>query len=115
MQPPDHFRATARKKLELPILLRQQRRPWEREGRAVDMGLAGACVESPDSLEPGTDVVLEIRTPTLWDPLMLTGNVAWCHRASPASPFRIGIRFAHRSSSALLGLFELLGAHGFDL
>jgi hypothetical protein len=110
-----HFRAQARRKVELQVLLRQQRKAWERDARIVDLGLGGACLELGEPLAAGTEVLIEIRTPTLWDPLLLPGSVAWSRRLFIEAPFRLGIRFLHHSPAALLALFDLLGAHGFDL
>ncbi len=49
--------------------------------------------------------------PTLWDPLVLAGKIAWIRRSAPGRATRAGVRFEHREPSALYALFQLLGAH----
>jgi hypothetical protein len=60
-------------------------------------------------------ITLEVTAPTLWDPLVLRGRVAWVRRATGNRPMRAGIRFEHRDASALFALFQLLGAHAYDV
>lgn len=72
---------------------------------------------SRPEVEVPTDsgVTLEVTAPTLWDPLVLRGRVAWVRRAAGNRPMRAGIRFEHRDASALFALFQLLGAHAYDV
>jgi hypothetical protein len=70
----------------------------------------------PDVEVPAdSGVTLEVTAPTLWDPLVLRGRVAWVRRATGNRPMRAGIRFEHRDASALFALFQLLGAHAYDV
>jgi len=109
----DHFRVHARRSVDLWVIVRRDRSDWRRDARIVDLGLGGACVELSDSLEVGTEVSVEIRAPTLWDPLLLPGTIAWTMTSGPAP--RVGIRFDHTQPSPLFALFELLGAQAYDL
>lgn len=89
----------------------------ERSGRTavlIDLGLQGARLELDEALVPGVDVIVELRAPTLWDPLTLTGRVAWAKWDIDTHIAQVGVHFEHRSPAALFALFELLGSQGFD-
>ena len=103
--------------------------------RIRDLGLGGVCIEVPEidaptltaprdlgrvpasprpgpvTLEREASVTLEVLAPTLWDPLVLAGKIAWIRRSAPGRATRAGVRFEHREPSALYALFQLLGAH----
>ncbi len=81
--------------------------------RIRDLGLGGAGVEIVDPstvLRPDTTVTLEITAPSLWDPLVLRGRVAWTRPARDAQPPKLGVRFDHAEHGGLYALFQLLGA-----
>jgi hypothetical protein len=82
---------------------------WNRSGRDT------AAVEAQTDLYVETPVTLEVTAPTLWDPLVLGGKVAWVGRATAGRATRLGVRFEHREASAVYALFQLLGAHAFDV
>jgi len=67
-----------------------------------------------EAVAPGALVQLEILTPTLWDPLSLPGRVVWSNAAGD-SPTRIGLHFDHHEPPLALALFELLGAHDYEV
>ena len=77
--------------------------------RIADLSLSGACVETGQPLLPGTQVSIEIVTPTLWDPLVLHGKVVW-GRSLGRRRARAGVRFATDDASQLLVLLELIEA-----
>lgn len=79
----------------------------------VDLSLAGAGVEVGKPLVPGTQVRLEIVAPTLWDPLVLRGRTVWSGAAT--SPARAGLAFEHDDRALVYALFELMGAHGYEV
>ncbi len=120
----DHFRAHARRRVDLEATLREKEGAPAKEARVRDLGLGGACVEiSSDggsegprglALQPQAAVTLEVMAPTLWDPLTLSGKIAWVRRGGQGRPTRAGVRFEHREPSALYALFQLLGAHHYD-
>jgi hypothetical protein len=112
----DHFRAHARRRVDLDATLRAKDGAFAHEARVRDLGLGGACVELPDAggVEREAPVVLEVMAPTLWDPLLLGGRIAWVRRGERARPLRAGVRFEHRDSAALYALFQLLGAQVYD-
>jgi hypothetical protein len=105
-----HFRAHGRRRVRLPVSLRQASQ--EDDGTALDLGLAGALVEIGRPLAPGSRVVMRIAAPTLWDPLLVEGVVVWMERSG--ARFRTGLRFQHADESALGALFELLAAQDYD-
>jgi hypothetical protein len=116
----DHFRAHARRRVELGATLQGRDGSWQ-SVRIRDLGLGGACVEIPDTQAQGgvpvdreTPVMLEVTAPSLWDPLLLRGKISWVRRGSHGRPTRAGIRFEHREAPAIYALFQLLGAQVFD-
>jgi hypothetical protein len=116
----DHFRAHARRRVDLDANLRGRDGGFSHDARVRDIGLGGACVEIADpytgaaGVEREAVVTLEVMAPTLWDPLVLTGRIAWVRRGAQARPTRTGVRFEHRDPAALYALFQLLGAHIYD-
>ena len=132
----DHFRAHARRRVELGAVLRSPGGLARQDVRIRDLGLGGVCIEVPEveasalaaprdlarsaarpgpvTLEREASVTLEVLAPTLWDPLVLAGKIAWIRRSGPGRATRAGVRFEHREPSALYALFQLLGAHGYD-
>lgn len=109
----DHFRAHARHRVDLDGRLRV----GEGASHAVrlrDMGLGGACVELLEATASGAldvdgPVALEVTAPMLWDPLIVTGKVAWLRRIKPERRLRIGLRFELRDVGTLRGIMKLLG------
>jgi hypothetical protein len=125
----DHFRAHARRRVDLDATLRGRDGGFSHVARVRDLGLGGACVEIGDPtgsaallgreprdarVEREAPVTLEVMAPTLWDPLLLAGRVAWVRRGVAGRPTRAGVRFEHREPSSLYALFQLLGAHIYD-
>jgi hypothetical protein len=51
--------------VDLRVIVRREGSGWQSDARIVDLGFGGACVELSERLEPGTEVALEIRAPTL--------------------------------------------------
>ena len=127
----EHFRAHGRRRVDLHARLGELSRAHG-EGRdpafdvrVRDLGLGGACIEVSDSVlrslaapfDVDAPVTIEVIAPTLWDPLLLRGKVAWMRRgarAGEARGVRAGVRFEHRDATALYALFQLLGAHAYD-
>lgn len=116
----DHFRAHARRRVDLDAALRAREGIAACDARVRDLGLGGACLEIADGtagsafVEREASVSIEVMAPTLWDPLQLSGRIAWVRRGSQNRPLRAGIRFEHRDPAALYALFQLLGAHVYD-
>jgi hypothetical protein len=116
----DHFRAHARRRVDLDATLRGRNGAYAHDARLRNLGLGGACVEvvevdgSLAALAREGVVTLEVMAPTLWDPLLLDGRIAWVRRAGGGGPTRAGVRFEHREPNALYALFQLLGAHVYE-
>ena len=110
----NHFRSQSRKGVSLPGALRAADSDvnWNRDGRVIDLSLGGACVETSDSVPAGTSVELVIDTPHLWDPLTLSGAIAWEHSLEPGGA-RLGVRFNHANGGSVRILTELLEAEAF--
>src|SRR5262245_61228614 len=127
----DHFRAHARHRVDLEGRLRtgptmgaalgqaelRPHTPGDSASLRVrlrDLGLGGACVElvdvtAPAALDVEGPIALEVTAPTLWDPLILPGKVAWMRRIKPERRVRVGLRFELREVGALRGILKLLG------
>lgn len=126
----DHFRAHARRRVDLDATVSSREGVFSHVARVRDLGLGGACLEIGDptgsasllsgeargaaGVEREAAVTLEVMAPTLWDPLTLSGRVAWVRRSVAGRPARAGVRFEHRDPASLFALFQLLGAHLYD-
>ena len=104
------FRAHARKPVRLAAVLVHHDRGWQRDVIVYDLGLGGACVETPftwsaapqDALGVGDRVQVSFVMAERWDPLQIPARVAW------TSAERAGIAFEYPSPEATWGVFELL-------
>ncbi len=108
-----HFRTHERRPVRLPASLRKEDGAQLR-GLVVDLSLAGAGLELAEPVEPGTPLLVEITSPTLWDPLPLRGRVVWFQPGQPRAPGRAGVQFVADDSPQLFALFEVLAAHAFE-
>ena len=105
-----HFRAYRRHSVQLWAVVRDSELGEDHHARTLNLGLGGACIELAATLQVGHSVFVEIRAPTLWDPLMLCGMVAWTSAAQGAC--RVGVCFDHQDPAGLFALMELLSAQG---
>lgn len=108
----DHFRAHARHRVDLEGRLRVGE-SGSYGVRLRDLGLGGACVDLVDAapsaaLDVEGPIALEVTAPSLWDPLIVPGKVAWLRRMKPERRLRLGLRFELRDASALHGILKLL-------
>ena len=109
----DHFRAHARHRVDLEGRLRV----GDAASYAVhlrDLGLGGACLELSDAapstaLDVEGPIALEVTAPSLWDPLIVPGKIAWLRRIKPERRVRLGVRFELRDPGALRGILKLVG------
>jgi PilZ domain len=116
-----HFRAGSRQAVSLAAALHgpgtdtDRGAAWSRDVRVVDLGLGGACIEASDSVARGTQVELVLDTPHLWDPLTLSGVVAWTRDLPDpeGGGALLGMRFEHTTGSTVRTLAELLEAEAF--
>jgi hypothetical protein len=88
----------------LPVRLHVAARPLD--GRVINLGLGGAGVETRGYVPIGTQLEVELETPTLWEPLRLEATVTWLRET--ADGFLIGVCFRHESSRAAGSLLGLL-------
>jgi hypothetical protein len=105
-----HFRAFERRPLNLPARLHVASRPLE--GRVVNLGLGGAGLETRGYVPVGTEVELELETPTLWEPLRFEATVTWLRET--ADGFVLGLCFQHESSRAAGSLLGLLHTEAYS-
>lgn len=113
-----HFRAGSRQAVSLAGALHGAEanlEAWQRDVRVVDLGLGGACLEAPDPVAQDTAIELVLDTPHLWDPLTLTGVVAWVRRLPEpeGGGVLVGVRFEHATGRTVRTLTELLEAEAF--
>lgn len=114
----DHFRALARRPVNLPATLRSAGTGWQVEVRVTNLGLGGAGLELPetaaDPLVRGAPVRLRVRAPNLWDPLDLLARVTWSSPARSGIPWRVGVEFEHSAGATLRALVDLLGTGAYE-
>ena len=108
-----HFRALARRSVNLAAVIVAGGGSWQRAGRIIELGLGGARVALPDTVPVGSPVALVIDAPHLWDPLHVDGAVAWASEPSNGQQAFLGVRFRPTSSTLLRTLAELLEAAAF--
>ncbi len=108
------FRAHARRKVRLRVVVWHPRGGWQREAEVSNLSIGGACVLAKDPLSVGDRVTLSFVAPTLWDPLAIQGKVAWVGPATRLEPARAGVAFEARDPSALFALFELMGSLAYE-
>jgi PilZ domain len=108
------FRAHARRKVRLRVVVWHPRAGWQREADVRDLGIGGACLMLKDPLSVGDRVTVSFVAPTLWDPLAIQGRVAWVGPPTFVELSRAGVAFDARDPSALFALFELMGTLDYD-
>jgi hypothetical protein len=83
---------------------------WQRQAQVQNVGMGGTCLILDEPLAVGDAVTLSFTAPTLWDPLLLRGRVAWVAGASR----RAGVAFDHRAADAAFALYELIASLGHE-
>jgi hypothetical protein len=110
---PTHFRALARRPVNLAATVVAGGGSWQRAARLVDIGLGGACVVLPESIPVGSPLALVIDAPHLWDPLEINGSVAWVGEQPGKQAAYLGVKFQVSSGALLRTITELLDAAAF--
>jgi hypothetical protein len=111
--PPQHFRAIARRPVNLIATVVAGGGSWQRPARLVDLGLGGACVVLSEAIPVGSPLALVIDAPHLWDPLEIDGSVAWVGEQPGAQATYLGVKFQSSAGPLLRTLTELLEAAAF--
>jgi hypothetical protein len=119
-----HFRALARRRVQIPVVLRGERSAWERPGRVIDIHLGGAGIETDEPLTARERVSIAFATPTLWDPLVLSAAVAWAHPLRSTDELdalgrtraiaRAGLRFDYPTPDAVLAMYDMIRAIAYE-
>ncbi len=137
-----HGRAHARRVVNLRADVEDGRGLWKCEARVENIGIGGArlCLLQADeqgqrdSVSPNDPVILSLAAPSLWDPLVLHGRVAWARRdeaeadeanganqangANEANETKgtllLGVAFAAEHPRAVLALHNLVLALAYD-
>jgi hypothetical protein len=112
----DHFRALGRRTVgaAAKVVVLGDPSSAELPARVVDLGLGGACLELARPLPEGAGVRVSLEAPHLWEPLRVTGQIAWSQPVEARPGARIGVRFETAAGSTLRALVELLEAEAFD-
>ena len=108
-----HFRALARRNVNLAATVVAGGGSWQRAGRIIELGLGGARIALPDTVPVGSPVALVIDAPHLWDPLHVDGSIAWTSEPTNGATALLGVRFRPTSGALLRTLTELLEAAAF--
>jgi hypothetical protein len=106
------FRAGARRSVLLRALVTHVRAGWQRYAAVENLGLGGCRLLVEERLALSDAVTLSFTAPTLWDPLVLRGRVAWVGCDDLSS--RVGLAFEHRSPQAVFALYELIVTLGYE-
>lgn len=109
-----HFRALARRSVNLQVSVIAGGGSWQRSGRMVDLGLGGARLTLSDAVPVGSPVALIIDAPHLWDPLRVDGVVTWVNESNNGGAASMGVRFSPTSGPLLRTLTDLLEAAAFS-
>lgn len=108
-----HFRAHARRPVNLHATAVAGGGSWRHPARLVDLGLGGACLELAEAIPVGSPVALIIDAPHLWDPLEIDAVVAWVREPADAKATLLGVKFPTESGPLLRTLTELLEAAAY--
>lgn len=108
------FRAHTRRHLRAKATLLHQGQGWDRDAVVVDLGFGGACVEVGEVLSPGDRVTLSLVAPNLWDPLLVSGQVAWVRPGNGLAVTAAGVAFDLVHPTTLWAIFEMMGALDYD-
>jgi Tfp pilus assembly protein PilZ len=106
------FRAHERKAVRIASLVTHTQAGWQEQGTVENIGLGGACIKVENPLALGDIVTLSLTAPTLWDPLVLHGRVAWV--GPTATPRAAGVAFEHKATDAVFALYELIVTLGYE-
>jgi Tfp pilus assembly protein PilZ len=85
---------------------------WQEQAVVEDIGLGGARIKVENSLALGDVVTLSLTAPTLWDPLVLHGRVAWV--TANGGGRAAGVAFEHKATDAVFALYELIVTLGYE-
>jgi Tfp pilus assembly protein PilZ len=106
------FRAHERKAVRIASLVTHTQAGWQEQAAVENIGLGGACIRVENPLALGDIVTLSLTAPTLWDPLVLRGRVAWV--GPSAAPRAAGVAFEHKATDAVFALYELIVTLGYE-
>ncbi len=81
--------------------------------KVLNLGLGGAGVTCPVMLRQEDSVMLTLLSPTLLDPLVAAGRVAWVQVPDRPGLIYAGVAFDMPDRGSLLTLFQLIGSLTF--
>lgn len=105
-----HFRALARRPVKLRAMIEPAASGGQRDASVHDLGLGGASVTLPGTLQPGDRVVVSFYAASLWDPLALPARVVWVRPAREGAVVTAGLAFEPKDPAAVFALFELVSS-----
>ncbi|MCC6646810.1 MAG: PilZ domain-containing protein [Polyangiaceae bacterium] len=101
-----HFRRLERRGTDLPATVELGVKTAR--VRLHDLGLGGAGVDCDLCPALGAAVTLAVEAQSLWDPLLLRGEVAW------SAPTRFGVRFVDMNADAAGAVLDLVAPDDFE-
>jgi len=122
---PPHFRAHEREASRLAATIRSASGSLV-EASTRDLSLGGVGLEIGKSLSPvvalellpGRQVDVEIAVPTYWDPVRLSGEVAWVREEGSSRARQgillLGVRFRFATPGEVAPLTRFLGSPGSE-
>jgi hypothetical protein len=109
------FRARAREKIRIPGQLSSSSRAGLRaDVEVTDISLGGACLHLSVALGIGDAVSIGLVFPARWDPLLLSGRVAWIAASEEGEVMHAGVAFDATDARTTLDLYRLVGDYGRD-
>lgn len=87
----------------------------------TDLSLAGAGLETAETLYAGDRLSIAFATPTMWDPLVVSAVVAWARTGESVDAYgrtrvvtRVGVAFDYATPDAVLSMYEMLAAVAYE-
>lgn len=105
---PPHFRRTERLSFALSVTFRaSEHAELRHSAHLVDLSMGGAQLRCEQPPDVDAQIWVEIRVPSMWEPLELAAEVRWVDRPAYAEPC-FGVRFERLRRSQAAPLYELL-------
>jgi Tfp pilus assembly protein PilZ len=107
------FRAHARKAVRISLSLTELESGLARVAETRNVGLGGLCLETEEPLRVGSEVLVALSTPAMWDPLVLRATVVWSEAERLPAPS--GIRFHFETAASVAALVDFLEQSRFSM
>ena len=105
-----HFRAHERRPVQLRASVWFPGSEERAHAQVLNLGLGGAGIACRAPLRQDDRVMLTLLAPSLLDPLVLPSAIAWVRAPQQTAFLYAGVAFDAPDRTALLPLFQLIGA-----